>query len=88
MPGHPGDCLPGAEQAQRWLHAGRQGSMEGAARPARLAVARVSLVRGQGPQAGLPLMDDYLRMTEQVADYLTQWSGLQAGDLDTPHPSR
>ena len=66
----------------------RQGSMDGAARPARLAVARVSLVRGEGPQAGLPVMDDYLRMTEHVADYLTQWSGLQAGDLDTPHPSR
>ena len=68
-------------------HACRQGSVEGA-RPARLALARVSLVRGQGPLAGQACVDDYLRPTEPVADYLTQWSGLQPGDLDRDAPSR
>ncbi|KAK9796711.1 hypothetical protein WJX73_008700 [Symbiochloris irregularis] len=52
------------------------------ARPARLALGRVSVVRGAGPQAGLPLLDDYIRASEPVADHLTKYSGIKEGDLD------
>ena len=50
--------------------------------PSRLGLARVSLVRGEGPQAGKACIDDFIRATEPVYDYLTQYSGLRAGDLD------
>jgi PAB-dependent poly(A)-specific ribonuclease subunit 2 len=51
-------------------------------RPPRLGLARVSVVRGAGPAAGVPLQDDYVRAVEPVHDYLTRYSGLQPGDLD------
>ena len=57
----------------------RRGSQ---ARPPRLALARVSLLRGSGPRAGEPFLDDYIRASEPVADYLTKWSGINAGDLE------
>lgn len=50
--------------------------------PSRLGLARVSVVRGEGPQAGKACIDDYIRATEPVYDYLTQYSGLRNGDLD------
>lgn len=43
---------------------------------ARLGLARVSVVRGEGPHAGDPLIDDYIRSLETITDYLTKWSGL------------
>lgn len=46
------------------------------ARTARLGLARVSVVRGKGPAAGTPCIDDYIRTLEPVADYLTRFSGL------------
>jgi PAB-dependent poly(A)-specific ribonuclease subunit 2 len=51
-------------------------------RPPRLGLARVSVVRGSGPSAGVPLQDDYVRAVEPVHDYLTRYSGLTHGDLD------
>lgn len=53
--------------------------------PERLALARVSVLRGDGWPAGrvgLPFLDDYIAVREPVVDYLTRFSGLVAGDLD------
>lgn len=57
-------------------------------KPARLALARVSCVRGEGPLAGVPFIDSYIQQAEPVVDYLTRYSGLRPGDLDpsvSPH---
>eukprot|EP00300_Choanocystis_sp_HF-7_P005978 c14401_g1_i2.p1 GENE.c14401_g1_i2~~c14401_g1_i2.p1 ORF type:complete len:182 (-),score=33.88 c14401_g1_i2:262-807(-) len=47
-----------------------------------LALGRVSVIRGEGPNEGMAIIDDYIATTEPVADHLTRWSGLSAGDLD------
>ncbi len=44
--------------------------------PARLGLARVSVVRGAGERAGEPCIDDYIQAVEPVHDYLTKRSGL------------
>lgn len=57
-------------------------------RPDRKGLARVSVCRGEGEHAGLPFIDDYIAVTEQVVDYLTEWSGISPGDLNretSPH---
>jgi len=51
-------------------------------KPARLALARVSCLRGDGPMAGVPFIDSYVQQAEPVVDYLTRFSGLVPGDLD------
>ena len=43
---------------------------------ARLGLARVSVVRGEGPTLGTPAIDDHIRSLEPITDYLTKWSGL------------
>lgn len=65
-------------------------------RPIVYALARVSVVRGPAPPTALdaslppatPLIDDYIASREPIVDYLTSYSGIQAGDLDprtSPH---
>ncbi|KAI9355730.1 ubiquitin carboxyl-terminal hydrolase-domain-containing protein [Zopfochytrium polystomum] len=57
-------------------------------RPSRQALARVSVVRGEpGPLHAVPFIDDYISIQEPIVDYLTEFSGIKAGDLD-PHSSR
>jgi hypothetical protein len=52
--------------------------------PARMALARVSVVRGDdGPMRGVALIDDYVAVKEdRIVDYLTRFSGIHPGDLD------
>lgn len=55
-------------------------------RPARLGLARVSVIRGSGPKEGVPFIDDYIHTSEDIVNYLTEFSGIQPGDLN-PHMS-
>ncbi|KZP32520.1 PAB-dependent poly-A-specific ribonuclease subunit PAN2 [Athelia psychrophila] len=56
-------------------------------RPARLSLARVSALRGDGAMQGVPFIDDHIHTSETIVDYLTEFSGINYGDLD-PHLSR
>lgn len=56
-------------------------------RPARLSLARVSVLRGGGPKQGVPFIDDHIHTSETIVDNLTEFSGIKFGDLD-PHLSR
>lgn len=51
-------------------------------RPARLGLARVSVLRGDGIDQELTFIDDYIAIDEPIDDYLTQYSGLRNGDLN------
>ncbi|GAB5593792.1 poly(A)-specific ribonuclease [Umbelopsis nana] len=52
-------------------------------RPSRLSLARVSVLRGEsGDMEGIPFIDDYIANSEPIVDYLTEYSGIEAGDLD------
>lgn len=51
-------------------------------RPPRLGLARVSVLRGSGPEESLPFIDDYIANSEPIVDYLTAYSGISHGDLD------
>ncbi|KZT28674.1 hypothetical protein NEOLEDRAFT_1224080 [Neolentinus lepideus HHB14362 ss-1] len=51
-------------------------------RPARLSLARVSVLRGDGNKQGVPFIDDHIHTSETIVDYLTEFSGIKFGDLD------
>ncbi|GJN82195.1 PAB-dependent poly(A)-specific ribonuclease subunit PAN2 [Purpureocillium lilacinum] len=51
-------------------------------RPIVYALARASVVRGQGEREGLPFIDDYIAIKEPIVDYLTSYSGITEQDLD------
>jgi PAB-dependent poly(A)-specific ribonuclease subunit 2 len=53
-------------------------------RPIVYALARASVVRGQGEDEGVPFIDDYISIREPIVDYLTSYSGITANDLN-PH---
>jgi hypothetical protein len=47
-------------------------------RPARLSLARVSVLRGgSGPSEALPFIDDHIHTSETIVDYLTEYSGIK-----------
>ncbi|KAI5464781.1 ubiquitin carboxyl-terminal hydrolase-domain-containing protein [Mariannaea sp. PMI_226] len=51
-------------------------------RPIVYALARASVVRGQGEYEGTPFIDDYISIREPIVDYLTSYSGITEQDLD------
>ncbi|KAK9478140.1 ubiquitin carboxyl-terminal hydrolase-domain-containing protein [Lipomyces japonicus] len=57
-------------------------------RPSKLSLARVSVVRGEGPEEGVAFIDDYIRTTDNIVDYLTAFSGINIGDLDPGRSSK
>ena len=46
-------------------------------RPARLSLARVSVLRGDGPKQGVPFIDDHIHTSEIIVDYVTEFSGIK-----------
>ncbi|KAI4159216.1 MAG: hypothetical protein LQ342_006736 [Letrouitia transgressa] len=51
-------------------------------RPTREGLARVSVLRGSGPDEGVSFINDYISISEPVVDYVTKYSGVTAEDLD------
>lgn len=49
-------------------------------RPARLGLARVSVLRGSDPKEGVPFIDDYIHTSEEIVNYLTEFSGILRKD--------
>jgi len=51
-------------------------------RPVRQGLGRISALRGSGANEGVPFIDDYVTIYEPIVDYVTQYSGIEVGDLD------
>ncbi|KAK6205416.1 ubiquitin carboxyl-terminal hydrolase-domain-containing protein [Scheffersomyces amazonensis] len=52
-------------------------------KPKVLSLARLSIIRGEdGPKFGKAFIDDYIVHTNEIHDYLTNFSGIEPGDLD------
>ena len=45
-------------------------------RPARLSLARVSVLRGDGMKEGIPFID-HIHTSDAIVDYLTEFSGIK-----------
>lgn len=56
-------------------------------RPTRLGLARVSVLRGSGPNQSTPFINDHISIRDPIVDYLTKYSGLRPGDLDVNRSS-
>lgn len=57
-------------------------------KPGEFALARVSVLRPLDSATQEPFMDDYIVAAEPVRDYVTRFSGIRPGDLDSatsPH---
>lgn len=50
--------------------------------PTRHGLGRVSVLRVGGEDEGIPFIDDYITINEPIVDYVTQYSGIEEGDLD------
>jgi len=50
-------------------------------RPSRMTLARVSVLRGEGPETGIPFIDDHIHTSDTVVDYLTEFSGIRGEPL-------
>ncbi len=50
--------------------------------PKRQGIGRVSVLRVGGEDEGVPFIDDYITINEPIVDYVTQYSGIEEGDLD------
>jgi PAB-dependent poly(A)-specific ribonuclease subunit 2 len=46
-------------------------------RPARLSLARVSVLRGGDHKQGVPFIDDHIHTSEMIVDNLTEFSGIK-----------
>lgn len=46
-------------------------------RPSRMTLARVSVLRGEGTETGVPFIDDHILVNEPIVDYLTEFSGIR-----------
>ena len=45
-------------------------------RPARLSLARVSVLQGNGLKEGIPFVDDHIRTGDSIVDCLTEFSDI------------
>lgn len=50
--------------------------------PNRNGLGRISVLRVGGEDEGIPFIDDYVAINEPIVDYVTQYSGIEEGDLD------
>ena len=51
-----------------------------------MSLARVSVLRGDGPKQGVPFIDDHIHTSETIVNYLTEYSGVscESSLLGTP----